>query len=470
MGGLIAEHVVGPGLAPERRERRGLVAWARLAMAGNGHTPAPHHEMLLRHLEQVADGEIDRLLVLMPPGSAKSTYGSLVFPAWWFHRFPRSQVIATSHTQELASQFGRGVRNFAIEHAQWLGYALKKDSHAAHRFDTDGGGGYFATGLGGAITGRRADLVLVDDPLKGHADAESALQRDAAWEWYRTELLPRLKPGGRVVMIMTRWHMDDIGGRVLAANDGWKVLRLPAFAEADDPLGRAPGAPLWPENEDTAALERKRVSLGERAWSAMYQQRPLAAGGALFRIGMVGVVDALPAAVRWVRAWDLAATAAVDGRDPDWTVGVKLGRDGTGQFVVADVVRFRGGPHEVAERIAGVARMDGAGVVVGLPQDPGQAGKAQVAWLTDALRGFKVVASAETGAKLTRAQPVAASVEAGALVILRSEWNMAFLGELGDFPLGRKDDQVDALSRAFAMLTEAAPAVVRRVNMPFFSR
>ncbi len=447
-----------------------LLGWAESALADRGLAPARHHKFLLRQLEAVAEGDIDRLLVLMPPGSAKSTYASQVFPAWWFHRHPASQVIAASHTQELATHFGRAVRNLAAEHADTLGYKIRRDNHAAHRFETSQRGGYFAAGLGGGITGRRADLVLIDDPVKSYLEAESETHREAAWNWYRAELIPRLKPGGRIVMIMTRWHMDDLGGRVLEHDDGWTVLRLPAYAEAEDPLGRRPGTALWPDWEDGAALERKRLSLGERVWQAQYQQRPMAAGGALFRIGQIGVIDSLPPDIRYVRAWDLAATAAAEGRDPDWTVGLKLGRDGQGRLLIADVVRFRGGPHEVAERIAATARLDGPGVAIGLPQDPGQAGKTQVAWLSGVLAGYRVLASPETGAKITRAQPVAAHLEAGNLHLLRAGWNAALVAELGEFPAGRKDDQVDALSRAYAMLGEAAGPMARRAVLPFFSR
>ena len=474
MAGLFesaAQGVLDCGPARKRPARHGLRAWARHALGPFGMRPAAHHLRLLDGLERVADGGCDRLLVLMPPGSAKSTYASVLFPAWWFHRHPGTQVIAASHTAEFAAGFGRQVRSFIGEHAEWLGYELNRESHAAHRFQTSNRGLYYATGLGGAITGRRADLVLIDDPVKNGIDTEGAAQREATWSWYRTELLPRLKPRGRVVLIMTRWHADDLGGRVLDSGDDWEVLRLPALAEADDPMGRPEGAALWPEWEDLAALERKRNAIGERAWAALYQQRPMPEGGALFNPARVETTGFLSAETNFVRAWDLAATAAGAGRDPDWTVGLKLGREPSGRFVVADVVRLRAGPHEVAETIAEVARCDGTAVAVGLPQDPGQAGKQQVAWLAGRLAGYRVVASPESGAKLTRARPVAAQAEAGNLALLRGAWNAAFLAELGEFPLGRKDDQVDALARAFGMLAapaRAAPA--RRAFVPLLAR
>lgn len=189
----------------------------------------------------------------------------------------------------------------------------------------------------------------------------------------------------------------------------------------------------------------------------------------MFRLGRLDVADEVPAGLRCVRAWDLAATAAGDGRDPDWTVGLKLGRDDAGRYLVLDLVRLRGGPHEVAETIVATAHRDGREVPVGLPQDPGQAGKHQVAWLAGRLAGYRVVASAETGAKLTRALPVAAQAEAGNLGLVRGHWNRALIEELRDFPNGRHDDQVDALSRAFTMLAGSAPQP-RRLHLPLMSR
>ena len=353
-------------------------------------------------------------------------------------------------------------------HTKVLGYGVTAGDRAAGHWSTTNGGDYFATGVRGPITGRRADLVVIDDPVKSHAEADSAVYRDHAWNWFRSDLVTRLRPGGRVVLVMTRWHPDDLGGRLLEADDDWTVLRLPALAEADDLLGRKPGEPLWPEWEDRAALERKQRLVGSRIWAALYQQSPRRDHGSLFPVGRIEVIEAAPE-IHGVRAWDLAATAGGDGQDPDWTVGLRLGREPSGRFIVLDVVRFRGGPHEMEKTIINTSQQDGPAVPVGLPQDPGQAGKHQVAWLTNQLAGYRVVASPETGAKLMRAMPVAAQVEAGNLRLVRGGWNCALLDELRDFPNGRKDDHVDALCRAFSMLIEA-PTQMRRLNFPIMSR
>ena len=452
--------------------RSSLLAWASWVMAKSEQRPALHHCLLLNQLTSVCRGEIDRLMVLMPPGSAKSTYASLLFPAWWFTQHPDSSVIATSHTTSLAEQFGRQVRELVREYGDQLGYGLHPSRKAAGHWQTTAKGEYFATGIRGPLTGRRADLVIIDDPVKSHAEADSPVLRDRLWNWYRFDLTTRLKPRGRIVLVMTRWHEDDLAGRLLAQNPAdWHLIRLPALAEENDPLQRQEGAALWPDWEGEHALLRRRDTIGERAWSTLYQQSPRPIVGSLFKTDCIDVIDGSPTRTDGmvVRAWDLAATAATGGNDPDWTTGVKMTRDQPGRFIVLDVVHMRGTPHEVETAIAEAARIDGTSVSIGLPQDPGQAGKHQAKYLASRLAGYRIATSPETGAKTTRAAPVASQVEARNFAIVRAGWNHAFLEELRDFPFGRKDDQVDALSRAFTMLTEAgAPA--RRISLPFLTR
>lgn len=442
-----------------RRLRDDLREWCIEALEPLGQRPAPHHELLIRKLEAVAAGEIDRLMVFMPPGSAKSTYASILFPSWFMAR-GKADVIAASHGADLAEDFSGKVLRTVAEHSRDLGYGLENQSVKLWR--TTNGSVYRAAGAGGSITGRRADLFLIDDPIKGREDANSLTIRDKVWDWYRAEVITRLKPRARIVVIQTRWHPDDLSGRLLQemenGGDQWDVVSLPALAESNnDPMGRAPGEALWPAWEDVAALERKRAAVGEMEWAALYQQRPRPLEGSLFKVGMVQTLDTAPAGGHIARAWDLAATAQAGGRDPDWTVGVKLARMPDGRFIVLDVVRLRGGPDEVESTIINTAKQDGLGVRVGLPQDPGQAGKQQVLYLTRKLSGYRVDSSPETGDKATRAAPMASQSNAGNLSIVRAAWNRAFLDELAGFPNATKDDQVDALSRAFSMVGLARP-------------
>ena len=406
----------------------------------------------------------------MPPGSAKSTYASVIFPAWWYTQHPQTSVISASHSLSLAEHFSRRTRALIVAKKECLGFSIAQDQRAADMWTTTEGGQYLAVGVYGAITGRRADLVIVDDPVKSQADAESARQRDHIWEWYKSDVTTRLKPHAKVVLIMTRWHPEDLGGQLLGQGEAeWRVVRLPALAEAGDPLARPVGTPLWPEWEDHKALTRKRELIGERAWSALFQQTPLPSGGRLFSTDRIAVARPERDADAVVRAWDLAATENTGRNDPDWTAGVKLSRDRNGRYFVLDVARTRGTPHHIEELIVRTAQNDGTKVIVAIPEDPGQAGKSQMSYLTRQLAGFHVISSRETGSKATRAMPLASQVEAGNVSIIRADWTATLIDELRDFPWGRKDDQVDALVRAFTTLT-ARPRLPNSLTLSILSR
>ncbi len=272
--------------------RHSFQFWCEQALAPLGFEPARHHQLLIHELEDVAGGVCDRLMVLMPPGSAKSKYISELFPAWLLCRRPQATIIAASHTGELAERFGRKVRNSIVEHGDLLGYGLAGDRKAAGQWETDQGGEYFAVGVGGAVTGRRADLGIIDDPVKSREEAESATIREKVWDWYRSDFYTRLKPGAAVVVVQTRWHEEDLSGKLLAemetGGDRWRVLKLPAFANSqDDPLGRAVNEPLWPGWESADELNRKRAALGERDFGALFQQDPRPAGTSFFDVNSV---------------------------------------------------------------------------------------------------------------------------------------------------------------------------------------
>ncbi|NNM57718.1 phage terminase large subunit [Acidocella sp.] len=448
----------------------GLLGFSRHAMAGMARVPARHHELLIEKLDDVAEGRCDRLMVQMPPGSAKSTYGSILFPAYFLSRHKTAQIIATAHTASLADYFGRHVRKAIAEHGEWLGVTLAKESRASAKFRLEEGGEYFSAGVRGPITGRRADLIIIDDPVKSWAEAESRASREALYDWYRAELSARLKPGGRLVLIMTRWHEDDLAGRLMAGEPAWENLRLPAIAESGDAMGRAVGQVLWPEWQDEAAVLRRRHEVGERAFSAMYQQRPRPPDAALFKVDAIRILAQAPEVSRTVRAWDLAATLPSVGRNPDYTVGLKLGLAAGGDLVVLDVIRFQGSPAQVEARIHATAKTDGVGTILALPQDPGQAGAAQVAMLKRSLSGFQVVSSPETGAKVMRAMPAATQVDGGKVALLAAPWNENFMSEIRAFPDSAKDDQVDAFSRAVNTLATTNSQVARRVNVALLGR
>ena len=264
-----------------------FTAWTMEALRPMRQTPARHHRLLLQHLEKVAHGEIKRLMVCMPPGSAKSTFSSVLFPPWFFAQQPNLDLIGASHGSDLAEDFSGRIQRFIREHESILGYGLASEN--VKRWRTTNGGNYRAAGIGGSITGRRASGALIDDPLRGAADAESMVVRESQWQWFQAELYTRLKPGAWIILILTRWHEDDMGGRILqameAGGDQWTVIKLPAICDAvDDPLGRPIGAALWPEWQDEEALAKIRSNVGEHVWGALYQQDPKPRGASFFQL------------------------------------------------------------------------------------------------------------------------------------------------------------------------------------------
>lgn len=451
-----------------RREARAdLLTWTIEAQSWLPQVPAAHHRAIIRELELVAKGETKRLMIFSPPGSAKSTYVSKLFPAWWFALHPGSSIIAASHTQPLAEDFSNDVMRLVRDNKETLGYSLDADSKGL--WTTTNRCRYLAAGVGVGIAGNRADIAIIDDPIRSRADADSDRMRDAVATWFQSDLVPRLRPDGRVVIVQTRWHEDDLSGRLLQTQPGrWKVLSMPAIAEEGDALGRPVGAALWldqPGYDYGGDLLQKQVEYevagATRDWGSLYQQRPRPADGALFKTGAISVLDVLPEVpVEVVRGWDLASTRATGGRDSDWTAGVKLARMPSGRLVVMNVVRLRGTPDQVEDLIVNTARGDGTNTMHLLPQDPGSAGVAVVSYLAKKLLGYRFRADRETGDKASRAGPAASQVNVGNVSMMRGQWNAAFVDELAAFPSGKHDDQVDALSKAFAQLVP---------NQSFFS-
>lgn len=405
--------------------------------------------MLLNQLERVSRGEIDRLAVFMPPGAAKSTYASILYTPWHLAQRPNDNVIAASHTAELAEKFGRRVRNLIAEHSPVLGVGLAPDSQAAGRWETDSGGEYFAAGVGGAIAGRRADLVVIDDPIRSREDADSETVRNKIWDWYKSDLYTRLKPGGRIVLIQTRWHEDDLAGRLLAdmqaGGDRWEVISLPALAEADDPLGRTVGQPLWPEWEDTANLERKRRAVGPRDWSALYQQRPAPEDGDYFKLEWLKPYDIAPdkSLMRIYGGSDYAVT--MDGGD--FTCHVVVGIDPDGRMYLLDLWRKQASSDVWIEAFCDLVKKWGP---IGWAEEQGQIKSGVGPFIDRRQRERQAYVAREQfptrGDKAIRARSIQGRMALeGLYVPQNAPWYPALRSELLSFPAGKHDDQVDAL-------------------------
>jgi predicted phage terminase large subunit-like protein len=246
-------------------------------------------------------------MIFMPPRHGKSELASRRFPAWYLGRNPRKQIIAASYNSDLASDFGRDVRNIvaAPQFGAVFGkVTLAADSQAANRWHTNSGGAYVAAGVGTAVTGRGADVLLIDDPLKDREEADSETTRERVWNWYTSTAYTRLMPGGAVVLIQTRWHEDDLAGRLLeaqkAGGDKWEVLELPAIS--------GDGEALWPQWYPIPALERIRAAIGARDWSALYQQRPQPDEGTYFQRDWFRRYRDLPPALHHYGASDFGVT------------------------------------------------------------------------------------------------------------------------------------------------------------------
>lgn len=445
----------------ERREiRSSFRRWCEHLLHQRGHALHRHHLLLIDALEKVNAGEIDRLMISMPPGHGKSEYSGQFFVPYFMANNPGSHVIVGTNALDLARSFSHKVRGYIHEHANTLGFGVADDQSGLENWATTNGCSYLTKGAGSSVLGRRARLIIVDDPYASRDDAQRPNVRDEIFRWYSSDLRSRLAPlpaKSAVIVCQTRFHEEDLCGRLLEIEgDRWHVIRLPAICddEDSDPLGRRLGEALWPEGYPLEELEdRRRVLNGPYDWASQYQQRPAPAEGALFdvaRLSPVGLTHELLSGAAIIRAWDLAAS--VKG---DWTVGLKLARLKDSRFVVLDVRRMRGGPHEVKRLMLDTAQEDGRGVRITIPQDPGQAGVAQCADYVAMLAGFRVHTSRETGNKETRAQPVASQVNVGNVSVVAAPWNKDLKDELAMFPAGKFDDMVDALSRAFNVLLES---------------
>lgn len=299
-----------------------------------GYKFAVHHSLLMAELESVERGETERLMVLMPPGSAKSTYASVLFPPWFMGRNADMSVLGVSNTTELAERFSRRVRSIVATQEfrnVFEGNGLSEDSAAAGNWETLKGGEFFAAGMGSAIAGRRADLGLIDDPIKTRQEADSDRVRQTHWDWYINDFLTRLKPGGRQILIQTRWHEDDLGGRILEREaHRWKVVKIPMLATPGDPLGREVGERLWPEwfTDDMV----KTAQMDARAWNALYQQEPVPDEGDYFRRADFGEYGSPPEPLRIYAASDFAVTEGAG----DFTEHGIFGVDVSGNLYVLD--------------------------------------------------------------------------------------------------------------------------------------
>lgn len=461
-------------------------AWAILEPA-NPYVGGWHIELICAHLEAITFGTFiklglsNRLLINLPPGMMKSLLVSVLWPAWeWGPAgLAHLRYVTTSYSDTNVIRDSRKMRDL-IE-SDWY-QALWPEVVLTRRGEND----FENTMRGGrqgrpfpSLTGGRGDRLLIDDPHSTES-AESEADRKTAIRIFRESVPLRINNAkySAIIIIMQRLHEHDVSGVAMALKLGYTCIILPMEFEVPtaeeikqgkdtrfrSPLGRKwddprtkDGELIFPQRFPADVVERDKVPLGAYGVAGQFQQRPAPRGGLMFKRANFRVIkpEAVPADIRWVRGWDLAASET--NKSP-FTCGLKLGRDTMGKFYIGHVARERVANPE--SMIVNTATQDGQGVEIDLPQDPGAAGKIQARSLVAALAGYIAFYSPESGDKINRARPVASQSEAGNIYVVEGPWNEAFFSEIELFPNSAFKDQVDALSRAFGRFVMSPGAAV----------
>lgn len=402
-----------------------------------------HHKIIASKLERVARLETDRLMLLVPPRHGKSELASRRFPGWYLGLMPDRQFMSVSATAELASDFGRDVRNIigSPEYKAIFDTTLAEDSQAKGKWHTSAGGIYYSLGIDGSAMGRGADVLLVDDPFRSMLDAQSEQARKKVWDWYTGTSYNRLQPGGAVVIINHRMHEDDLCGRLLAqqaaGGDQWEVVELPAISDA--------GEALWPESYPLSALERIRRNSQPRDWSALYQQRPAPEEGDFFKADWIRTVDRIPdrSTLMIYGGSDYAVTAS----GGDYTVHAIVGVDHEGRMYLLDLWRKQASSEQWVESFCDLVLH---WKPIGWAEEHGQIKSGVGPFLDQRMRARRAFVAREQfptrGDKAVRAQSIRGRMALNGLFVhADAPWLSDFRSELLSFPAGKHDDQVDAL-------------------------
>ena len=418
----------------------------------NGYSTPAHVQLIAKSLEALERDEFDRLAIFMPPRHGKSMLCSEMFPAWFLGRNPKNFVIQSTYAQELADDFGRKVRNHVKSEEftkVFPNTTLREDSTSAKRFHTVQGGTYSAVGAGGAITGRGAHLLIIDDPIKGREDAESQVQRRNLIEWYKSVAFTRLMPGGKVIIIQTRWHEEDLAGWVLENEPGaWKVLDLPAVNDNGDAL--------WPEAYPIEKLKKIQSTVGERVWQSLYQQKPSAEQGQILKRDWWCVWEKkrLPACHTIVQSWDTAFSAketADYSARTTWGVFTHIDEEGRDQacIILLELWRNRVEYPELRKEAQQSFFDWKPDVVLVEKRASGQS------LLQDLRRaGVPVKEFTPDRDKVSRAHVVASMLETGLVFVLNEAWVDDLIQECASFPYGKHDDLVDTTTQAWQLIRD----------------
>ncbi len=423
---------------------------------------ADHLCLLNKYLYSVYRGDIKRLMVMMPPRHGKSSLTSLYFPAWYLSKKPDKRLILTSYEADFASSWGGKTRDLITAQYERLGVRVAPDSSAKNEWNIYGHkGGMSTAGVGGAITGKGADIFIIDDPVKNSEQAHSPTYRKKTYDWFQSTAYTRLEPDGAMIIIQTRWNKEDLCGTIIKESpDDWTILSLPAISKPNDLLGREPGKPLFPDRFGLKELEIIKEKIGSYWFAALYQQDPVDDNTALFKNEFIhycnysgGVFD-LEGKLVIVEDCTIFQTcdpAASTKTTADYFVLCTWAITPDMDLILLDVIRQRlTGPKQVQlfkqayhtwKPIAQFVEKAGVGETL-------------IQFLLDEGLPIKPVSPGVTD-KVTRAIPAAARMEAGKVFIIaasKKTWGPEFIDEILTFPLGAHDDQVDNVSYAVSVL------------------
>jgi len=438
---------IAAALLHRRIIRKSLTEWARY----RGFEPARHHQLIINEIEEFLAGDEEVLLLFAPPGSAKSTYVSILFPSWYLARYPGNSILAATHNVEFAQRWGRRVRNDVALYSTQLGVQLSDDNKASDRWALSTGGEYYGVGAGVGIAGFRADLGLGDDFFGSREDALSSTIRQKRWDWYLSDFSARLKPGAKRILMSTRWHEEDIAGRVLqqmeAGQIRGRVISIPAVAGEDDMLGRKPGEYLWDEppynyGDFLRARQREETAM---MWSSMYQQAPSPEEGAFFKAEWLLPYDKVPA--RETLSVYGASDYAVTEAGGDYTVHVVVGVDPEGRMYLLDLWRKQASADKWVESFCDLVR---EWKPLAWGEETGQIKAGIGPFLERRMRERSAYTVREQfptrGDKATRAQSIRGRMALNGLYVpINAHWYSEFRSELLSLWVGRHDDQGDAL-------------------------
>lgn len=422
-----------------------------------------HLDFICALLEKVESGEISRLIISMPPRHGKSMLITETFPSWFLGKNPEKRVIEVSYGADLARGFGEKNKRKIVEYGDEL-FGIKVNKFNRDKSDwglQDHEGGMVSAGIGGALTGKGADLLLIDDPLKNRQEADSPTYRARLWGEWQSTLSTRLHPYARVVLAQTRWHQADLAGKLIEEEaNQWVVVNLPAIAEdcsedgkgIPDPLGRAPGEPLWPERFTLENLLAKKKTVGSRDWEALYQGRPSPQSGNMFNRS-------------WWREYPHSPSEQIKSMDCvifswDCTFKDSVGTD----YVVGQVWGKKNADFYIFDQVRG--RMDFPATLYANRSLATKWPQATAKLVEDKANGSAVIATLRReisgmlpvepcGGKIVRANAVSPFVEAGNVWLPSPKyapWVHDFIEEAAAFPGGSYDDQVDAMTQALQYL------------------